>query len=823
MNKIYLIGNAHIDPVWLWRWQEGFAEIKATFKSAVDRLDEYDDFVFTSACASYYEWVEQNSPELFNDIKKHVKSGRWDITGGWWIQPDCNIPSGESFARHGLYSQRYFLSRFGKISKVGYNVDSFGHNGMLPQILKLSGMDYYVFMRPGDGEKDLPAHAFNWESPDGSQVITFRIPNGYNNDLNESRILERLQTVDKMMSQEDTSMMFFYGVGNHGGGPSRAIIELIRKLQAENTHNMKFARADEIFENILPYKDNLPVVNEDLQYHANGCYSTTAAIKALNRKSENRITSAEKFSFAATSLFGLEYKKDEFQKAWQDVLFNQFHDIMGGCSIKSAYDDALDVYGEALKISGDNLNAALQKISWNIDTMNCNEFPLITNLEETLVDMKKRGFPIVVFNPNAWEVTMPVVISASQYIEDCNGQPIAIQKVRAEKTDQHRKWATMFNADLPPLGYSVFWAYREKESNEFTLEKMLSATDSTLENEWNKLTFDASTGWITSIFDKKNGLEILTYPASPIVLDDSETDTWAHGVTSFRKDIGQFVDSKITLLENGPLRCTLRVVSKFGSSTLQQDFSLYRDIPDIIVNVKINWQESRKILKLAFPVNINDTTAVYEIPYGCIEKKTDGVEEAGQQWFAVTGTAVSGKTMGLAIANDSKYSYDILGSEMRMTVLRSTFYADHFGEHDEFMEPMDMGIHYMKYSLIPFTGSYKEAGLARKALELNNQAIIIPETFHKGTLPLNMSFLSVGSKNITVHALKMSEDGSDAVLRCVETSGLKTTTNINLSLLNCSFTADFKPYEIKTFLISEDNITQTNLLEFPTSEVNIND
>lgn len=815
MKKIYLIGNAHIDPVWLWRWQEGFAEIKATFRSAVDRLNEYDDFVFTSACAAYYEWVEQNAPELFKEIQKFVHEGRWDITGGWWIQPDCNIPSGESFTRHGLYSQRYFLSRFGKISKVGYNVDSFGHNGMLPQILKQSGMDYYVFMRPGDSEKDLPSHVFNWESPDGSRVLTFKIANGYNNDLNEVRIIERLDSIEKIIQSENIPMMFFYGVGNHGGGPTRAVLDLFHKLQQNKNDKYKFVRTDEYFAEINSVKNKLPVIKEDLQYHASGCYSTTAPIKAHNRKAENRIINSEKFSFAAYALLGLDYDKKAFATAWKDVMFNQFHDIMGGCSIKSAYDDALDFYGEALKISGEKLNSALQKISWSIDTIGDSRFSPVQNLEETHSDMKKRGFPLVVFNPNGWTVTSPVTTSMSQYISDYNGKPVETQKVRAEKTDQHRKWDTLFMAELPPLGYSVFWAYKEKDVPGFSTEKLLKNDGIIMENDWHKIKFDKSTGWIISLYNKISGIEYLDKNgAVPIVLDDSETDTWAHGVTSFRKEIGRFANAKLKILEEGPLRTTLRVVSNYGASVMQQDFSIYKDIPRIAVAVKINWQEPKKILKLGFPVNIAKTKAIYEIPYGCIEKKTDGVEEAGQQWFAVEGIASNGSAAGIALVNDSKYSYDIYGSEMRMTMLRSTFYADHFGEHDEFNEAMDIGIHYMKYEIVPFIGSYKNNKLSQKGLELNNPPILVPETLHKGPLPLHDSFFSVKAENIVLHALKMSEDGNDAVIRCVETAGKPTRAKIVVNLLKYEFETDFKPYEIKTFKIGSEGHSLTNLLEF---------
>ena len=178
-KTLYMIGNAHIDPVWLWSWQEGFHEVKATFRSALDRMNEYDDFTFVASSAAFYEWIEQNDPEMFKEIQERVDQGRWQIVGGWWLEPDCNIPGGESFVRQALYGQSYFQSKFNTIARLAYNVDSFGHNGMLPQILKKSGLDYYVFMRPMPHEKELPARLFWWESEDGSRVLAFRLPFSY--------------------------------------------------------------------------------------------------------------------------------------------------------------------------------------------------------------------------------------------------------------------------------------------------------------------------------------------------------------------------------------------------------------------------------------------------------------------------------------------------------------------------------------------------------------------------------------------------------------------------------------------------------------------
>ncbi|MFO7636606.1 MAG: glycoside hydrolase family 38 C-terminal domain-containing protein [Clostridia bacterium] len=812
--SIHLIGNAHIDPVWLWRWQEGFAEIKATFRSALDRMEEYEDFVFTSACASYYQWVEENEPEMFREIRERVAEGRWEIAGGSWIQPDCNIPSGESFARHGLYSQRYFLSRFGRMAKTGYNVDSFGHNAMLPQILRLSGMENYVFTRPGDHEKTLPSNLFLWESPDGSRVLAFRIPYGYNSSLDLEKVGERFQSILGMSRDMGIPFMAFYGVGNHGGGPTRALIGHFKKIMADHPgEDIRFDGVDRYFDTVRSKNMAHPVVRDDLQYHASGCYSALSKVKQDNRRCENRLVSAEKFALLAHHLLSLPYDRSLLQKAWQDVLFNQFHDIMGGCSIKEAYEDAAEAHGEALKIAGDVLNASLQKISWSIDTMGKDSFPVSKEMSGSLWEMENRGAPFVVFNPHAWEVTCPVTVPRLvASVTNWNGDAVPIQEVRASRTNGKSKTDTLFMALVQPLGYSTYRVFTKQEHTPPASMNVLDAGEDFLENNWIRLGFDKNTSWMKSLVLKEENREMLLGPGGVlVVLDDKDTDTWAHGVTSFRNEIGRFADPRFSLTEKGPLRATLRTYTSYGKSTAISDFTIYRDVPDLDVVLTVNWQESRKILKVSYVVDLNEAKAEYEIPYGSMEKPADGTEEAGQQWFAVKGS--SG---GLAMANDSKYSYDVLGSEMRMTLLRSTFYADHFGEHDEFNEPMDIGLHRIRYRLVPFHGKIPGALLTRKAMELNAPAICIPETFHKGPLPVENSFISVEPGNILVHALKMGEETDCAILRCVESSGAAVRGSFRFPLFSAEWDAEFSPRQVKTFMIHpKGRVEEVNLLEIP--------
>ena len=354
-KKLHMIGNAHLDPVWLWRWQDGYSAARATFRSVLDRMNEYPDFVFTSAAVAYYEWIEHSDPEMFEEIRARVKEGRWQMVGGWWIQPDCNVPSGEGFARQALIAQRYLMEKFGVTARTGYNVDSFGHSGSLPKILRLSGMDRYVYMRPGVHERSYPAWTFRWQSPEGEEVQAFRIPFEYCTWPKEIEA-----HIDRCANEivNENGMMCFYGVGNHGGGPTKKNIESIHALDGTKGVELTLSSPDAYFDQVNP--DLLPVVNGDLLHHASGCYAAHSGVKKWNRQAENRLLTAEKWMTAANALIGHPARDKELTTAWKKVLFNHFHDILAGTSIVEAYDDARQDYGYALSVADDVTNEALQ-------------------------------------------------------------------------------------------------------------------------------------------------------------------------------------------------------------------------------------------------------------------------------------------------------------------------------------------------------------------------------------------------------------------------------------------------------------------------------
>lgn len=804
-KKLHMIGNAHLDPVWLWNWQEGFQEVKATFKSALDRMNEDENFIFTCSSAAFYEWVERNHPKMFQEIRQRIKEGRWEVVGGWYIQPDCNIPNGESYVRQGLYSQRYFQKKFGVMAKTGYNVDSFGHNGMLPQILQKSGLENYVFMRPMPLEKGLPSRTFWWKSQDGSKVLTYRIPYEY---CSTGKSLETHANRLKCELEEgEDEMMMFYGVGNHGGGPTKENIKSIYELdKREDMPHMVMSTTKEFFDTMRASGREFPVVENDLQHHASGCYSVHSGIKRDNRKSELLLLAAEKWSTVSRLMEEQPYP-DDFERAWKGVLFNQFHDIMAGTSIPSAYQDASYLTGEAMAIGQRNLNYALQAISWDIN-----------------IELDTAMKPIVVFNTHSFSGRMAVDLEVRGLsndrfeLKDEEGNVIPAQRIASEATVNGQS-RLLFVTDMPSMGYRVLRLFMNLEEEPKQAEHV-SVTENTIENGRYKIEFNTKTGYMSSYLDKELDLEILRREGAQLTVIEDKSDTWSHNVFKFDKELGNMSLVAMKILEKGPVRSAIRIKYKWNESYVVQDFRVYKEMDHVEVKTKIDWREPATILKLKFPVNFNFRKPTYEIPYGYIEKSANGEEEPGQTWIDFTGEHFTkGKMYGLAIANDSKFSYSFDIDEMAVTLLKNSVYAHHDPkklEADEEYTFVDNGIQEVTLALVPHEGNWKNSDIVQVAAVVNQKPVTIIETFHEGSLPMKKSFLSVDKKEIMVTAMKEAEDGDGVIVRAYETMRHETPCCIDLPFLGRKIDTVFAPCEIKTFKVPYDTkaaVNEVNMLE----------
>jgi len=805
MAKVHLVGNAHLDPVWLWRWQEGYSEVLATFRSALDRMAEFDDYIFTCAGAAYYHWVEETDPEMFREIQQRVREGRWVIVGGWWIQPDCNAPSSESFARHALYSQRYYMEKFGVKAEIGYNVDSFGHSAMLPQLIKESGMHGYVYMRPGpDREKDypFPNTSFIWEGVDGTRIPAFRITHAYCCDLPNavSWTNEALERAEKFSLPD----MCFYGVGNHGGGPTIRVLRALSELIEESKPgDIAFSSPNAFFDELDTSK--IPLLKDELQHHASGCYTTVMEIKELNRKAELQLAAAEKYAAQAEWL-GFRIDVSPLAEAWQTVLFNQFHDVMGGCSIRAAMEDAVTGLRHAIHAAQQVTNRALQKLNWNMDTSRGQEV-IRSKAHFRCWSRDDLGTPITLFNPHSWPVKTLVrtggevgLEEEKPFIENGDGTVIAHQRARSAVTNgEHDKWEHAFVAEIPAMGWRTFWMNKGKEKAAEPSDRMLAASDAFLENDWLRAEFDKETGALTRLYDKKKNQELIERPAEALVIEDIKADTWAHWIFEFRDVVGKFGAAKVELAEIGEVFARLRITSYYNHSVIKKYVTLYRELPGLYVSYNVMWNESNKVLKLAFPTPFR-CGEVSGIAGGALKRHATGMEEPMHSWVNLGG---------LSVVTDTRAAYDAKDGEIRITALRSPYYADHFGARDGFCEPMAQGE--SRFELI-LTAEADPEQLMKRAIELACPPERILGTYHKGSLAEADEGICV-SGSVIVDAIKKAEDGSGWIVRAREAKGEHAEAKIGLKKLNRTIEAAFTPWQIRTFLLTENEIIDVDFTE----------
>ena len=803
--RFHMIGNAHIDAPWLWPWSEAMSVVLSTFRSALDRMNENPDFTFTASSAQFYEWVAETDPDMLQEIRKRVEEGRWAVVGGWWVEPDVNIPNGESLARQGLYSQRLFQQLFGRMAQIGYNPDSFGHTGTLPQILKLQGMHAYVFMRPQAHEKKLPADLFWWEGADGTRVLTYRIPFSYGIDEHMQNEVRHFITD---LREPTKDLMIFYGAGDHGGGPAKENIQAILDMQkTPGAPTIVFSAPNRYFDEVSKLSD-LPVVADDLQHHSVGCYTAMSEVKKNNRAAEAALATGEKLAALSSVVAGFDYPKADFATAWKRVLFIQFHDSMAGTALPEHYDFAREEHGRALDIANQAMNKAAEKIAWQVPTQDPNSEYL------------------VVFNPHAWETKLNVEYDVgwgfeykkgaqvSSVLEDENGKSIPHQWIQATTVVDDRM-RVLFQAPVPAFGYRQFRLRSAKPVAQPA--SAVRATEHELENEHLRVTFGEDGS--LSIFDKDAGAQVFRGGAGgarAVVLDDP-SDTWSHDVRAYTKEIGLFRNARIRVLENGPLRAVVRLRTNYGSSSLETDWMLYSGARTLEARVALDWHEHLKMLKFSFPVDVQEPRPTYEIAYGYKVRKAEGDEDSGQRWIDLSGRRASGE-YGLAVINDAKYGYSVQGNDMRISIVRGAVYAQHRPRQ---LEPngvyiwQDQGKQTFRMLLVPHSGPWQDAGIVRLAEEFTAPIPVIYQGIHPGSRPLSASFLSVDAPNVVVSAVKKAEDGDDLIVRCYETAGRPTTATFDLGLVNRRWTGNFHPLEIKTLRVplAGGEIREVNLLE----------
>jgi len=765
---VHMVGNAHLDPVWLWRWTEGQAEALATSRSAVDRLAEYPDFQFVRGESQIYQWIEQEDPVLFAEIQTLIRQGRWHVVNGMVIQPDMNLPHGESFVRQVLLAKAYLSGRLGVEPRVAYCVDSFGHAGTLPQILKKCGFDFYVFMRPMPHEKALPAETFWWEGPDGSRLLTCRITGLYltRTTAHDAVITNAVAAMPPQLSHT----MCFFGLGNHGGGPTKAQIENIQQIaRARPEIDIRFSSPATYFAAIAADAPALPVVADELQMHAVGCYSVVSALKRAHRQAESALLVAERLAVLAELSVAHPLEAAGLRALWQDLCFNQFHDIIAGTSIKQATDEAIMAFGRITLGAGEIANAAGRAIAARIDTRGAGG---------TVVVFNPRGEPsseYVEYEP--WTEWQPWDVGRWGLLDE-DGQPVPYQAVETHEALSGPTTGLtrlVFRPDVPALGYRLFRF--APSAPQATPPRAVRATATALDNEHLAVRFDPATGAIASCRDRARGLELVGARGWNVaqVLEDY-SDTWSHGVRGFAAVIGAFGQATMRVVDQGPLQASVLVERRYEGSTWLQQIVLRAGEYTLLVRNWLLWQGHFRMVKLAFDVATPAPDATHDVPFGWCQRACNGDEVPTQMWVDVSGPVADDPAQqgGLAVLNDGKYGCDVTESLLRVTILRSPPYAYHpphpIGAKQRY-DWVDQGAQEFTLVLRPHVGDWRDTDIVPRARALNQPLLPITAYGHAGERPGHGSLATLSSLEMEVTALKRADTGEGYIVRVADRHG----------------------------------------------------
>jgi alpha-mannosidase len=787
--RFHLAGDAHIDAAWTWPWTETVDVVRRTFGTSLQLMREYPSYTYSQSVGAYYDWMADKYPALNREIQQRVKEGRWEVVGGMWVEPDLNMPDGESLVRQILIGKRFMLKQYGVDVRIGWNPDSFGFNWQLPQIYKKSGIDYFITQKMDwNDTNELPLKLFWWQSPDGSRVLTY-FPHNYTNFTEPDRLAQDLNIARRKNPGFD-DLLHLYGIGDHGGGPTRAMLDtaehwmepgkVLGPSHFGNTQSYLSAietRLDTAHAPVWTYADlaagkgalpdpppgkiSLPVWNDELYLeYTRGVFTSQAQQKRNMRETEEALIDAEKWS-AIDWLSGAAYPADALTSAWKLALFNQSHDTAAGSAVGVVYRDAQRDYDQVRLATAQATTQAQRDIAARIDTR-----------------APPGAVPVVVWNSLAWTrsepvtavVELPVEHRAVEVVDDA-GVVLPTQPVLGAAKDGARETIGFLAPDVPGLGYRVFYARAAAPlANPLPIATMRGPA-ATLENRVLKLVVDTANGCITHLITKADGFDAIapggcggqlqTFKDMPKAYDAWNIDP---GALDHMTPITAL--ETIELVENGLLRATLRLTRRWGSSTFTQDISLTRDRPEATVETEVDWRERHVLLKAAFPLAASAPAATFEIPYGSIQRPTtrnNSWEAARFEVPALRWADLGDGHHGFSLINEAKYGYDAKDNVLRLSLLRAPTNPD---------PDADQGRQHFAYALYPHGGDWRDALTVRRGYEFNSPLTATQVAAHPGSQPSRFAYLTLGGGDtLVLTAAKMAEDGDGLVLRFYEWAG----------------------------------------------------
>jgi alpha-mannosidase len=769
-GRVTLVGHAHIDMNWLWTTPETIKCCHDTFRQVLTFMDEFPTFHFSQSQSAVYRYIEEYDPVMFQRIRKRVAAGRWELLGGMVAEGDTNLVSGEGLARSLLLGQRYFRSRFHRLARVGWLPDNFGHAAQLPQVLQLAGIRYFYGHRcqPGLGP-------YQWVAPDGSCVLVFATET-YNVE-----VTPELRKAPARFNPVNGRVLCVYGVGDHGGGPTRRDIRNALEYAALPAFpQIELGTAERLFASLEADRGRYPVHRGERQYVFEGCYSAVARIKAMNRRCENALYAAEMLAALAEERTNA-YPAQRLAEAWETVAFNQFHDILCGSAVHESNHEALARYGVALETAEKTTFGALRQLAAGVRTR------------------ANRGQPLVVFNPLPKRRTDVAEVELFTHLppagarlrswgsflfqpvvpEDAGQGPFATLKLVDEQNrpvnaqivdgklfpNGYRLKARFVAKDVPACGWRTFYARPEEVGS--IQGPAIRIRKNRIETPLLIVGWDPVTGHLTRLFDKVRGKECLLpkRPANVLRVDQEAP----HGMSAW--ELGTIKQAStldkadcIRVIETGPVRAVLEIVRTWDRSTFTQRVIVYRDLPRVDFELDAVWYQlgnpvsGMPSLRVSFPVNVQRGRFFCDTPFAAVERPATGREVPAQKW-----TDLAGRSGGVALLNDGQYGHRCAGDTLEMTLLRSSYEPDLYP---------DQGVHHMRYSLVPHAGNYRAGGVPEAGLEFNLPLLAL-ETPPNGSGERRdgAGLLAVTPAGVYLSAVKKAEDGPGLVVRFFEDHG----------------------------------------------------
>lgn len=674
MNKkpvrIHVVFHAHLDPIWMWHWTSGLDEAMATSRSACDRLDAHPDLFYTQGEAWTFEMVERCEPALFKRIKAHVESGRWEIVNGWWTQPDCNFPTEEGLRRQIEAGLSYVKSRFGLSPRCGFNPDSFGHCAKLPEIMRDLGQDRYVFMRPQEHEMALPARLFRWSSrPRGPAVMTCRIPGCYFNGNNGKVGIGPDHPCVQAMPEGFSNALLFFGVGDHGGGPTEQAIRWIRENRdVVPGARLEFSTVNRFFDAVEKEDLAIPEVAGELQMHAIGCYSIVRSTKSALRRAEHSLARA-----GASAL--VPPASPELDAAWKKVAAHQFHDTLGGSSIPEAYRFVEDQLGGAAAEADEALAVAVRRQIASLPDDTLPRFILANPGGTAFSGWHEAVFYVEGEWAGRWRLLDP------------EGREVKFQKMHGQiGIHPHWGWGmrrALVRTEIQPDGLRVFRVDNSGEPADFTPQ--VTAAGGTIRSD----------SGVSVELSARSPVLRLGKDALPVSLQliEDASDTWSHAIDRYREEpLEEARWEAPALLDGGPLMAAIQQKGHIGGSRLSAEWRVYAGEPWTEFLLDVTWLEYHKILKVVVPLK-GEADRLDFTPGMPLTRPNSGREVSVQDWT---------RCGRLAVVSPDVYALDATPERLRLTLLRSSWMAQDDG-CPQFPRSVvsDQGVHRFRFRIHP--------------------------------------------------------------------------------------------------------------------------